>query len=429
MKKLILGGLVVVGLNAYSLNITAGWQLLGAKSDINIQAFNKSNVVSVWAYDKNQKKWFAYLPNNPNVLDNYPSIGKLSEVRDGYGFWVNADSDINIDTQVQATDDNDTTQNIDVNTSKFDIFVNGVNNVNLTDIANKTFYMYSDEKIANFAFDTNGKADLNKFNGHWQLSYANGMILGINDNNETEAYKILASDQDVLALVGINSSYGIFADAWFYKDRTITPIDMSTITYPYTAYGQHATEYKVFTSDHKLETYRYNTSTQQYNKTDEKSFTIENKKIKIDNGESSYDWSDNNTTITTTSKYYETYQILKRVGVCDIWLNERFNIASYQDDNLKGKSWNDLINSDIVVYNRFKLGENGSLFVKNGNNFQENANYEYTINGNSLTITSAFYGSSFAYELDSTSGKVTSVVGHFKFIDIYSNNPIVKADN
>ncbi len=419
MKKLFLSGLIIVGLNAYDLYLTTGWQLLGAKEDIDVTVLNNENVGTIWTYDKDLKKWFAYVPSNPSIVDNATNIGKLTNIKNGQGFWVYAKNNITIHTQIDY----------DVNISSFDKFVNGVTDISLDDISNKTFYMYSDQKISYFGFDSYGKATLESYDGKWDLNYNNGIIYGISEDNRTVAYKKLASDTDVLVVAGVSSdSENPWVDAWFYKDNSISPKNMATIAYPYTAYNSYSsTEYKVFTDEGKLQTYNYSSSSNSYIKTDEKSFTIEDGKIVVQSSEYNNTWSYDSNTITTVNQYYDKYQMLKKVGDYDIWLDERYHVAYYYDDNLKNKKWSDIVGSDIVIYYKYKLGNNGTIYVKDNNVFKLNSDYKYVIDGNFLTISKlSDTDFSYKFELDGVSGKVNSTISHFMFANIYSSKPIIK---
>jgi len=87
---------MIIGLNAYQINIKSGWQLKGALEDINVTSvFNKPEIISVWTYDDENNKWRAYLPNT-NIDLNKFGIKPLNTINKGEGFWVNSIENINI---------------------------------------------------------------------------------------------------------------------------------------------------------------------------------------------------------------------------------------------------------------------------------------------------------------------------------------------
>jgi hypothetical protein len=55
-KTLSLITALMIGVNAHTFNLVKGWQLLGTNQDINISEFSGSNIISVWSYDKVNKK-------------------------------------------------------------------------------------------------------------------------------------------------------------------------------------------------------------------------------------------------------------------------------------------------------------------------------------------------------------------------------------
>ena len=67
-----------------------GWQLLGAPKDFNMTEFNKSEIITVWAYDDKTQKWLAYSPN-PYLMDlikKTPNVDVLNRISKYSGFWV-----------------------------------------------------------------------------------------------------------------------------------------------------------------------------------------------------------------------------------------------------------------------------------------------------------------------------------------------------
>ena len=112
MKKLLSLAAVVIGLNAYQIDIKSGWQLKGALEDINVtDVFNKQEIVSVWTYNDETNTWRAYVPNMNVNLDSH-GIEPLNIIHQGEGFWVNASNNLVIETNISEN-----IQNIDENVS------------------------------------------------------------------------------------------------------------------------------------------------------------------------------------------------------------------------------------------------------------------------------------------------------------------------
>jgi hypothetical protein len=90
MKKILsLITALMIGASAQTFNLVKGWQLVGASQDINVSEFSNSNIVSVWTYDKINKRWKAYLSNTSIDLSKY-NIDKLKKINKDEGFWVNS---------------------------------------------------------------------------------------------------------------------------------------------------------------------------------------------------------------------------------------------------------------------------------------------------------------------------------------------------
>ena len=106
MKKLLTFLLFLVFLFGYDINLTRGWQMLGALDDINVQAFNNQKIAVVWTYDETTKQWAAYSPIVD--LSLYPKINPLSNIEKGKGFWVLSRSSLTVDTNVSVNDANNT---------------------------------------------------------------------------------------------------------------------------------------------------------------------------------------------------------------------------------------------------------------------------------------------------------------------------------
>jgi hypothetical protein len=105
MKKFlsIVAGLAI-GASAFSINIISGWNLKGTNKDINISVFNNPNIVSVWTYDTENKKWKAYIPNKNIDLSKY-GIEPLTKLNKYDGFWINASNSLSLNLPDNENDE------------------------------------------------------------------------------------------------------------------------------------------------------------------------------------------------------------------------------------------------------------------------------------------------------------------------------------
>ncbi len=102
MKKTLatLTALAITSLNAQTIDIVPGWQLLGSLSDINVsQTFNKPCIDIVWKFDNEAKSWSAYSPDSSiqNLLYS-KNLGLFEIIEKGKGYWLKAKSSCSIDT-------------------------------------------------------------------------------------------------------------------------------------------------------------------------------------------------------------------------------------------------------------------------------------------------------------------------------------------
>ncbi|HDH41345.1 MAG TPA: hypothetical protein ENG12_02925 [Candidatus Altiarchaeales archaeon] len=80
----------------YSIAITTGWNLISVPTvpvDTSIDAVlgdAKDKIDAVWTYDAVDDKWYVYHPNNPETSN-------LDTMTAGYGYWISATGDANIE--------------------------------------------------------------------------------------------------------------------------------------------------------------------------------------------------------------------------------------------------------------------------------------------------------------------------------------------
>jgi uncharacterized protein (TIGR02145 family) len=105
MKKILqLSVTVLIFSNLYAqdINITKGWQLLGAIEDINISKFNNSCADYLWKYDNNG--WQVYATKSSFNLP--ASITAMTSLNKADGYWINASSECNLDTKIGSDSSN-----------------------------------------------------------------------------------------------------------------------------------------------------------------------------------------------------------------------------------------------------------------------------------------------------------------------------------
>ena len=134
MKRVALVSIVAAGmLSGYEIDLHRGWQFKGALEDLNATVlFQNPNIKSVWTYDTKNSKWRVYLPNNPTIMQHLPSfVSPLGLVKKEEGYWVNAIGSVRIDTGIQKI------------VSLLNAYEDTPQDFSLSDIANKTFYIYA----------------------------------------------------------------------------------------------------------------------------------------------------------------------------------------------------------------------------------------------------------------------------------------------
>ncbi|MEA3290622.1 MAG: FISUMP domain-containing protein [Campylobacterota bacterium] len=99
-KVILISLLYSINSLGQEFNITNGWQLKGASEDItSMDGFNNKCIDTIWTYNNNS--WKIHITNNENY--NIPSsIGTMNSLNAGDGFWINANSNCSVDTDIIA---------------------------------------------------------------------------------------------------------------------------------------------------------------------------------------------------------------------------------------------------------------------------------------------------------------------------------------
>jgi len=79
---------------AENITIKNGWQLKGAKENINISTFKESCIDLAWKYDSKKNIWKAYF-KEPQKYSNYTNY--IEHIYKGDGFWIKSSSSCQID--------------------------------------------------------------------------------------------------------------------------------------------------------------------------------------------------------------------------------------------------------------------------------------------------------------------------------------------
>jgi hypothetical protein len=412
---------LVLSAGAYTLNVQPGWQLEGALSDINVADFNNTNIISVLAWDKNSKKWMAYIPNKNINLVNY-GVENLEKIQKGEGYWINSlgylTLDVGINNNEVADNGNgeisggDANNNVDYNhISKY--LVDKPVNFDLSDIAGKTFKIITPHGIVNIPFDNNGIGSFSISNATYNLKYENGVIKIDNiDNDWHGVAKKVKEDENgiILSVKGYenNDTYTYeFLDAW---STDFHPVDMGTLSYPKTFYNSWGDKLII-------ENNGTINGTIFFSWEEKENYTIENGAIIIDG-----QWS--NDTDTSGGNWKYTLQIVNQIDRYDVVKRTYEDVFWEIDNNLKGKTFDDIIDTNISIDGMY-LHSDGTVSF-DWNNTDENSTF-VEINSNEINLTRCYENGKYCenelMELDSDIGKVTNI---YKFQDtvIWSESPI-----
>jgi hypothetical protein len=122
--------LSVEDINSSSIYIPfVGWNLLGAKKDIDISLFDEpAKVIIVWDYDNELKKWSAFAPdqNLTNILQN-ANISTISTIKSGNGYWIKTKQTASLIENILSSNSFSVNESSFANSSNFQV-LNGKSN-------------------------------------------------------------------------------------------------------------------------------------------------------------------------------------------------------------------------------------------------------------------------------------------------------------
>ena len=403
MKKLLSLAALVIGLNAYQIDIKSGWQLKGALEDINVtDVFNEAEIISVWTYNDENGKWRAYVPNMNVNLDSY-GIEPLNIIHKGEGFWVNANNNLFIETNTDYGnfyyDDNIITE---------DNLIDKPTTFELSDIANKTFKFFWEDDFIDLTFDSNGIANMEIDGKNYEIKLENGIIKAYENGVLISKYKKVKADNNGIIVFGTdldleyNNTFS-YLEPWL---TTISPVDMSTLNYPFTVYEAHYGVEKITFKNNKI----------VFESGWELNSTIENGKIVAINEYVSDDGNYGH--ITTYQVQYigevDKYKIPKIEGYWEHW---------EINDDLIGVTFNNIIDTNQSIYG-YILHSDGTASTT----YNSDADITYQlINSTEINLTEC-YDIDSCYTrnitIDPNTGKITEN-DTFSFVTIHSEDPII----
>ena len=430
MKRVALVSIVAAGmLSGYEIDLHRGWQFKGALEDLNATVlFQNPNIKSVWTYDTKNSKWRVYLPNNPTIMQHLPSfVSPLGLIKKEEGYWVNAIGSVRIDTGIQKI------------VSLLNAYEDTPQDFSLSDIANKTFYIYAsyEESVSPrvlymvggegkenviLNFDGNGVAQVGP---NEVYRYEKGWVVLDENGTVDTRFKKLAQDSNGIIAVGIyhdscEDRYMSYLDPWL--TTTLQPINMEE-KLPYTVYENSSYEYKVYETNHSITYYYYNEETKSYELENVSyrptTFTIENGAIKTYK-HNVINYGEYNTTQETT----QTLRIVASVGRYDVVDKTLEWKERCQDSKLIGKSWDDILQNKNIspcVPNLQGSGDQNITPSIDGNKLI--VSYHYCYQAGSCGEKCYDYNNT--YLLDNQQG----VVERYEkddWISVVSQSPIVK---
>jgi hypothetical protein len=438
MKKFLsIAAICVISVSAYTLNVEPGWQLEGALEDINITSFNKENIISVWAWDKKQKVWKAYLPNKEINLSKY-GVESLNKIQKGEGYWINSngyltlnigtiENNQNINENNEAVNETNESygedENNDIDFSHISKYlIDKPINFKLSDVAGKTFkVIFEGEGTKEFTFDNNGNATFSMYNNVYNLKFEDGLIKTYeNGKLEIEFKKIKSDDNGIIALGtkyeedynGVNDviSYE-FLDGW---STNFTPINMATLNYPKTLYNPWGDKWII-----------ENNGIIKFPWGEEDNYTIENGAIVTE-----HNWSDDLNISGNYVKY--TFQIVNQIDRYYV-VKETYNGYDWIVLNdLKGKTLDDIIDSNISIDGMY-FHSDGSVSFDYNATLNENVTYT-KISSNEINVTNCFVFNdednkskcvSDLIKLDPSTGKIIRIYPESQWQEIFSETPII----
>jgi hypothetical protein len=205
MRVLLAFCVLMLSTMTYAQNITAGWQLLGASSDMNVSKFDGKCIDYVWVYDQNSDKWKLHVANG----NNYNYQGEyIDSIKKNQGFWVkaNGNCDVSLDDGLVFTKDMLDGKRL------YYVFVHS-EDVSRYGYYERTFQdniMTTGDEYGNMYNDRNITLDGSHLLFNYYDYFIDYNLVGITD----DYYKISGK-----AVSEINSSKISYFDSYFYFDK------------------------------------------------------------------------------------------------------------------------------------------------------------------------------------------------------------------
>jgi len=371
------------------------------------------------------------VPNMNVNLDSY-GIEPLNVIHKAEGFWVNANNSLSVEinnkdegnvlsesneesynTGEFSNENNITEDNISFveNIITEDNLIDKPTTFSLSDIAGKTFKVFVDGDFIEITFDSNGIANVIVGDETYEAKLENGIIKAYENGVLISKYKKVKADNNGIIVFGTdldleyNGSFSYsYLEPWL---TTISPVDMSTLNYPFTVYE---TDYDY------VEKITFESNRIIFESGWELNSTIENGKIVAINEYVSDDGNYGH--ITTYQVQYigevDKYKIPKIEGYWEHW---------EIDNNLVGLTFNDIIDTNQSIF--------GCILYSDGTastTYNSDINITYQlINSTEINLTKC-YDIDSCYTrnitIDPNTGKITES-GTFSFVTIHSEDPII----
>jgi len=180
MKKIV-SSVVVLGLcsyiNAQTINVSNGWQLVGSSEDLNVSKFDSTCVDYLWKYDNSSSTalWQLHVSNGNDY--GYTGV-MITDLKEGEGFWLKGNA--NAPCTVNTANALPTPPETPTLSLSEDDFIGKIYTFNSTDPVNVTFN-------SGYTFTSTGDGDTS---GSWSLT---GDSITIVDNYGTTTFAFMSN--------------------------------------------------------------------------------------------------------------------------------------------------------------------------------------------------------------------------------------------
>jgi len=456
MKKLSVGIITSLCLcgtltaQKLELSLVKGWNLLGSVQTFTTDELfgDQPDIKFVWGYDNIKKEWYGYSPRSEiQELMKNKGYKEFDKAKIGIGYWVYSDKNIfiSIGNLAPLSDENSTggstagstydtgsdsayyDDNYDVDNNITTILKTGFYNATkfeLSDIANKTFADFYDEKMFKFTFNSDGVAD---FDNNWEkgvLSFSNGELLYSDENSSytSDKYlKLALNDSGMVVLNTVNDTANDIEGGYVkvFLNPDVNTDNKQPIRFPITI-KWWGNDYRIIRKDGIIEEYynnHYNNYPKKVELKDDNSFVMEH--ISDEVNTSYY-----NKTVTVKYNFVKVVTKIAQIGDYDILKYKGEYNRSYIDEEVKGETLQDIIDNNITIFN-YSFQNNKIVKTED-----EDENVTYSVDDNGvITLHHCFDENKcddwISYlTIEKNDGKV---IEKYKYSYLMVSNPVVGA--